>query len=96
MGSGFSKMKKQAKMLEQQMQKMDADMEDLEVTGEAAGGLVKITLDGKKRMKSIEISPECADDVEALQDLVLDAHEKAFDLAESKNPMAAMTGGLPF
>ena len=71
MGSGYSKMKKQAKMFQEQMAKMQEDMQNLEVTGSSGNGLVQITLSGEKEIKKLSINPECVDpeDIEGLQDL---------------------------
>ncbi|MCI5052997.1 MAG: YbaB/EbfC family nucleoid-associated protein [Simkaniaceae bacterium] len=95
MGSGFSKMKKQARQLEQQMGKMQEEMENKEFIGEA-GGLVKVILNGSMKVKKITINPECVDpeDVDALQDLLVSAFEEAHAKAKSDNPMNKM--GLPF
>lgn len=98
MGSGFSKMKKQARMLEQQFSKMQEEMQNLEVVGESGSGLVKITLSGDKKMKSIEISPDCVDpeDLEGLQDLIQAAYHEALEKIEAQDPMNAMQGNMPF
>ena len=53
MGSGYSKMKKQAKAFQEQMAKMQDDMQKLEVTGSAGNGLVQITLSGEKEIKKL-------------------------------------------
>ncbi len=82
MGSGFSKLKKQAKLFEAQYEKMREEKQKLEVTGTAGNGLVTITLNGEHDFKDIKIQPTCVDpnDVEGLEDLIraayLDAHQK--------------------
>lgn len=80
MGSGFAKMKKQARLLEQQYEKKREEMQKVEVTGSAGNGLVTIVLNGEKEMKQIHIKPECVDpkDVEGLQDLIKAAYNEAF------------------
>jgi DNA-binding YbaB/EbfC family protein len=79
MGSGFSKMKKQARMLQNQVSQARENMQKTEVTGSSGNGLVSITLNGEKSMKAIAIRPECVDpgDVEGLQDLIIAAFEDA-------------------
>jgi len=77
MGSGFSKMKKQARMLEQQYEKAREEMKKIEAIGTAGNGLVTIVLNGEKEMKSIKIKPDCLADAEALEDLVQAAHADA-------------------
>ncbi|HEU64291.1 MAG: Nucleoid-associated protein [Candidatus Anoxychlamydiales bacterium] len=99
MGGGFSKMKKQAKMMQEQMAKMKEDLKNKLVEGIAANGLVKITLSGEKELKKIKIDPECVDssDVEGLEDLILQAHKDAFKKLDEEDsnldfPMSGMLG----
>ncbi len=79
MGSGFAKMKKQAKLFEAQYEKMQEELRNLEATGSAGNGLVTIVLNGEHQMKSIQIKPTCIDpsDPEGLQDLIIAAHADA-------------------
>lgn len=91
MGSGFNKKKKQQKALQEQMAAMSAQMEEASFEGSAGNGLVKITIDGQKKLKAIEIHPDCVDpeDVEGLQDLILAAFEDAEKKSMSDdNPLA--------
>lgn len=94
MGSGFSKMKKQARLFEQQYEKVREQMQNVEVTGSAGNGLVTIVLNGEKEMKEIRIKPECVDpkDVEGLQDLIKAAYMEAFAKAseQSESSMPSM------
>ena len=79
MGSGFSRKKKEAKLMEQQFSAMQEKLKSTEVTGEAGNGLVSITLTGDHEMKKIKIKPECVDpdDIEGLEDLVKVAYTNA-------------------
>ncbi len=79
MGSGFSKKKKQAKMLQEQLSKMQTQIKDVEVTGTAGNGLVTLILTGENDLKSIKIKPECVDaeDVEGLEMLIKAAYHDA-------------------
>lgn len=85
MGSGFSKMKKQARLLEEQYAKARQDIESREFTGSAGNGLVNIVISGDKEIKSIKIKPECVDisDLEGLEDLIKAAHADASKKIES-------------
>ena len=99
MGSGYSKMKKQAKQFQDQLAKMQEDMQKLEVTGSAGNGLVEITLSGEKEVKKVSIKPECVDpeDIEGLQDLILVAFKDAMQKIEDSNPAGSLDGlNLPF
>lgn len=79
MGTGFSKKKKEARMLQEQFSKMQGELESIEVVGSAANGLVTITLSGEGNLKKIKIKPECVDpeDVEGLELLIKSAHDEA-------------------
>ncbi|MBI5272427.1 MAG: YbaB/EbfC family nucleoid-associated protein [Chlamydiia bacterium] len=77
MGSGFSKMKKQARMMQSQIDQMKEKMQATVVEGSAGNGLVTVTLTGEKNLKKIIIRPECTSDIEGLQDLILAAFEDA-------------------
>ena len=79
MASGFKKMKKQARQLEEQLTKMQDDLKHKRVVGKAGGGLVEVTLDGERAVKDIIIKKECVDpnDIEGLQDLIIGAFEDA-------------------
>jgi len=80
MGSGFSKMKKQARQMEQQFEQMRQQMQQKEVEGASGNGLVSVVVNGEKELKKITIKPECVDpnDLEGLQDLIVAACEDAY------------------
>ena len=92
MGSGFSKMKKQQKAMQEQFAKMQEEMQQTEHKGSAGNGLVEVTLNGEKTLKAITIKPECVDpsDIEGLQDLILAAFHEAEKKIESESPMGAL------
>ena len=97
MGSGYSKMKKQAQQFQEQMAKMQEDMENLEVSGSAGGGLVKIMLSGEGNLKKISINPDCVDpeDIEGLEDLIKAAFENAQEQIKKHSATQNILGGLP-
>ncbi len=80
MGSGFSKMKKQARLMEEQLESMRNEMKTKEVTGSSGNGLVTVVVNGEKELLKITIKPECVDpnDLEGLQDLIKAACEDAY------------------
>lgn len=79
MGSGFSKQKKQARMLQEQMSRMQDQMKSTEVQGTSGSGLVSVTLSGDYVMTKVQIKKECVDpeDIEGLEDLIKEAYNKA-------------------
>lgn len=92
------KMLRQAKQLQQQMMKVQQELEESTVEATAGGGAVRAVVSGKLRVESLTIDPDAVspDDVEMLQDLVMAATneglQKAQDMASNK--MGAITGGL--
>lgn len=100
MGQGFSKMKKQAKKLQEQFDQIQQEMKQLRVSGSAGNGLVEVVLNGDRELVSIKINPECVDkdDVEALEDLILASFEDASGKIQENNPASQLDGfgSLPF
>ena len=96
MGKGFAKRKKQAKMMQDKLSKLQEEMQNIEVTGTAGNGLVTITLNGEQEMKSIKIKPDCVDpeDIEGLEDLVKAAHNDASNKLQSQ-ANNSLPGGMP-
>ncbi|MCA9788962.1 MAG: YbaB/EbfC family nucleoid-associated protein [Cyanobacteria bacterium HKST-UBA04] len=96
MGFDMQKMLKQAQQMQEQLNSVQEQLGTEEVTGSAGGGAVTVTCDGRGEVKGVKIQPDAAQDVEALEDLVLmairDAHTKANQLAQQK--MAGVTQGL--
>lgn len=97
MGTGFSKKKKQAKMLQEQFSKMQEQIQETEVTGTAGNGLVSITLTGEHELKQIKIKPDCVDpeDVEGLEDLIKAAYLDAMNKLKSQTPKLPSMPGMP-
>jgi DNA-binding YbaB/EbfC family protein len=100
MGSGFSKMKKQARLLEEQVEKIKMQMQSTEITASSAGGLVTVVINGEKELKKITIKPECVDknDLEGLQDLIRSAMEAAYAKLDQEAGSMSLPSGfnLPF
>ena len=101
MGSGFSKMKKQARAMQEQYAKAREEMQNKRVEGTSGSGLVTVTLDGEGKMKRIAIKPECVDkdDLEGLQDLILAAYENASKQLEEGtggDDISSMLSSMPF
>lgn len=99
MGSGFSKMKKQARAMQEQYDKLREDAKNMEGIGTSGNGLVTITLNGEKEMKKIKIKPECVDpnDIEALEDLIKAAYMDASKKIDDQSPESSfsMPSGFP-
>ena len=95
---GMANLQKMAQQMQQEMLRIQTELESTQVDGSAGGGAVKATVTGKQDLVSLTIDPSAVDpdDVEMLQDLVVaavnDALRGSRELAEQK--MAAVTGGL--
>lgn len=90
---------KQAQAMQARMQEAQAEMERIEVEGQAGGGMVRVTLTVKGAMKgvSIDASLMTPGEGEILEDLLMAAHEDARKKAEQvmEEKMKAITAGLP-
>lgn len=88
---------KQAQALQAGMQKVQAELASLEVTGESGGGMVKVTVTGKHEVRRVQIEPGAiGEDREMLEDLIAAACNDAIQKAEaaSQAKMAGLMGGL--
>jgi len=96
-GSGGDLMK-QVKLMQDQMQAAQAQLEIETVNASVGGGVVKVTMTGAQVCKAVEISPDLLKgaDVEMLQDLILSAVNTALDQSRdlAAKKMGPLTGGL--
>jgi DNA-binding YbaB/EbfC family protein len=97
MKGNIAQMMQKAQRMQENMQKVQEELAKMEVTGQAGGGVVKITLTGKMEARKVAIDPSVLADAEMLEDLVVaalnDAVNKVND--ESNKRMAAVTAGMP-
>jgi len=96
MKGNLSGLLQQAQKMQQDMQKAQEELAKLEVTGEAGGGLVKVTMTGQFAVRRIHIDPSLLEDAEMLEDIVTAAVNDAVNrINESKQEkMSGMTSGL--
>ena len=97
MSGNIGNMMRQAQALQANMQKAQAEIALLEVTGEAGGGMVKITINGRHEARRVQIEPAVfGDDREMLEDLLTAALNDAVHKLEaaSQAKMAGLMGGL--
>lgn len=97
-GMNQAAMMKQAQKMQQEMLRMQEEMENKTYTAAAGGGMVAATVNGKHALVALEINPEAVDpdDIEMLQDMVIAAVNEAMRAADSDaaNSMSRLTGGL--
>lgn len=98
MPGNMGNLMKQAQKMQRQMEESQKELETKEVTGQAGGGVVKITVSGKKEITKVEIDPEAVDpeDTEMLEDLVMAAANEALRSMEdlTQQTMGKFTSGL--
>jgi DNA-binding YbaB/EbfC family protein len=74
MKGGLGNLMRQAQQMQETMQKAQAELADMEITGEAGGGMVKIVLNGRHEAKSVAIEPKLqGEDLGLLEDLLVAA-----------------------
>ena len=97
-GMNQMQMMKQAQKMQQDMLKMQQEMETKEYEATAGGGVVTAVANGKRELLRITIDPEAVDpdDVEMLQDMVVAAANEALRKADAEQAasMSKLTGGL--
>ncbi len=95
--ANFGNMMKQAEALQRNMQKAQEEIARMEVVGEAGGGMVKVTMNGKHEVQKVQIEPAViGEDREMLEDLVAAAINDAVRRVEtqSQQRMSEMMSGL--
>lgn len=104
MGKGpsnnMNQMLRQAQKMQDQITELQADLEQREFKGTAGGGVVEVTINGKRNVLDLKISPEIVDpnEIEDLQDMVKAAFNAAVDNLDeiSDAEMQKLTGGVSF
>jgi DNA-binding protein, YbaB/EbfC family len=97
MKAGFDNIMKQAQEMQENLQKAQEEIANMEVTGESGAGLVKVLMTGRHDVKRIEIDPGLLqDDKEMLEDLLAAAVNDANRRVEAKTreKMAEFTTGI--
>ena len=97
-GMNQAAMMKQAQKMQQDMLRMQEEMENKTYSATTGGGMVTATVSGKHQVGGLEIKPEAVDpdDVEMLQDMVIAAVNEAMRTADNDaaENMSRLTGGL--
>ena len=89
----------QAQAMQQKVQELQAELERLEIEGQAGAGLVKVTVSGKNETRRVEIDASLLkpDDKGVVEDLVVaacnDARRRVEEVVQER--MRSLTGGLP-
>ena len=96
MFKGMGNLYKQAQKMQKDLNKIQEELEAVEVEGVSGGGMVKVLVNGKKDVISVKIDKEILnEEKEMIEDMVLAAIKKAMNNADdiAKDKMKAVTGG---
>lgn len=97
MKGDIGQLMQQAQKMQEQVKKAQEELGNLEVQGEAGGGLVKLTMTGRNEVRKIQIDDALfAEDKEMLEDVLAAAFNDGLRKVEKKvqGKYAGMTAGL--
>lgn len=98
MPGNMNNLMKQAQKMQKQMEETTKQLEEKEYEATAGGGVVKVTISGKKEITAVHIEEEVVDkdDIEMLEDLIMAAVNEALRMQseDEKNQMGKITGGI--
>lgn len=98
MGMNLMNIMKQVQNAQKRAEAVQKELADMEITGEAANGSVKVICDGQGKFKSIKLAPEVItpEDPEMLEDIIATAMKQANEKASKQmgEKMKQITGGI--
>ena len=97
MKGGIGGMMKQAQKMQENMQKAQEELANVEVVGKAGGGMVEVTMTGRHDVKRVSIDDALlSEDKDMLEDLIAAAVNDAVQMVEktSSEKMSGMMGGM--
>ena len=96
MRGNIAQLMQQAQKMQENLQRAQEELANLEVTGSAGGGMVSVTLTGTKECRKVRIDPSVLSDPEMAEDLVAAAFNDASNKvdAECKAKMGAASAGM--
>ncbi|WP_041381775.1 YbaB/EbfC family nucleoid-associated protein [Spiribacter curvatus] len=96
MKGGLGNMMKQAQRMQEEMQKAQSELAEMEITGQAGGGMVSVVMTGRHEVRRVSIDESVYDDREMVEDLVTAAFNDAAQKLEqeTQDRMGGLTDGL--
>ncbi len=98
MPGNMNNLMKQAQKMQKQMEETTKELESKEYSATVGGGVVTVTVSGKKEVTAVSLKEEVVDpdDIEMLEDLIISAVNEAFRKMEEDqaSSMSKITGGL--
>ena len=97
MKGNIGQLLQQAQRMQENLKRAQEELAQLEVTGNAGGGMVTVTLTGRMECRKVRIEPSVLADPEMAEDLIAAAFNDALNKAneESQKRMSAATAGMP-
>lgn len=97
MKGGIGNMMKQAQKMQADMQKAQEEIANMEVEGQAGGGMVKVTMNGRHEVRRVQLDDSLMeDDKDMIEDLLAAAVNDAVRRIEqeSSEKMSGITAGM--
>jgi DNA-binding YbaB/EbfC family protein len=96
MRGNIAQMMQQAQRMQENLQRAQEEIAMIEATGSAGGGMVTVTLTGRKECRKVRIDPSVLSDQEMVEDLIAAAFNDASNKIdeESQAKMSAATAGM--
>ncbi|NUS59493.1 MAG: YbaB/EbfC family nucleoid-associated protein [Lysobacter sp.] len=96
MRGNIAQLMQQAQKMQENMQRAQEELANLEVTGQSGGGMVSVTISGRMECRKVRIDPSVISDPEMAEDLIAAAFNDAVNKvnAESQSRMSAATAGM--
>jgi nucleoid-associated protein EbfC len=97
MRGNIAQLMQQAQKMQENVQRAQEQLAGIEVTGNAGGGMVSVTISGRMECRKVRIDPVVLSDPEMLEDLIAAAFNDAVAKvnAVSQEKMGAATAGMP-
>jgi nucleoid-associated protein EbfC len=97
MRGNIAQLMQQAQRMQENVQRAQEELGKLEVTGNAGGGMVSVTITGRMECRKVRIDPSVLTDQEMVEDLIAAAFNDAVNKvnSESQAKMSAATAGMP-
>jgi len=97
MKGNIAQLMQQAQRMQENLQRAQEEIARIEMEGQAGGGMVTVTLTGRKECRKVRIDPSVLADPEMAEDLIAAAFNDASNKidAESQSRMAGATAGMP-
>jgi nucleoid-associated protein EbfC len=98
MKNALGNLMQQAQKMQEDLKKAQEELATMQVMGESGGGLVQITMNGKREARKVFIDPSLVgEDRDMLEDMVAAAINDAVNKVSKlkKEKMASVTAGMP-